>query len=144
MGTLERLQAAPRVAVVVLAVGLVVAVAGGLRTRQPAPVPYPAVEGRTLARATGAGPRSAASTVGFERGAVGVALRCDGHGSIRIDLQPFGSVESPCRAPDAGEGGYVLSDLSSVTTRWRVRTAAGNRWSLVLTQPLLEGGSWSP
>ena len=71
-------------------------------------------------------------------------LRCEGRGSIRIDLQPFGSVESPCRASEPSEGGYVLSDLSSGTTRWQVNTAAGNRWSLVLTQPLAEGGSWSP
>ncbi len=147
MRTLDRLQAAVRLALVVLSVGLVGAVLGGILLRPPAPVGFAAVEGRPLLRQSGTGPAvSATNPVRFGQHAIGIGVRCDGTGTIRVVLHPFGAVESPCEPADASDGGYVLSHITPTTssTSWEVRTPARNRWSLVLTQPATDGPELVP
>lgn len=147
MRTLDRIRNAVRLALVVLSIGLAGAVIGGILLRPPAPVGFPATEGRALLRLVGTGSTpSAAKPVRFQQHAIGVGVRCDGTGTIRVVLHPFAAVESNCGMNDATDGGYVISTIapSTSSTSWEVRTSPRNRWSLVLTQPVVNGSELVP
>lgn len=142
---LERVEAGLRITLVLLAIGLVAAVVCGIALRPPAPVGYAAIEGRVLLLRSGTGPTPASmEAVRFRQHAIGVGVRCDGTGTLRVELSPFGGVESPCLPYDTANGGYVLSSVPVSAIRWQVRTGSHNRWSIVLTQPVHDGGALAP
>lgn len=144
MKVINRLETGLQVAAVLLSLGLAAAITGGILLRPPPPVGYAATEGQPLLHRSGTGPATAARPVRFGQHAIGIGIRCNGHGTLRVDLHPFGAVESPCFDLDTTDGGYVLSDTPTSSTTWQVRTRPGNRWSLVLTQPVTDGTTWTP
>lgn len=145
MGALDRLRATLRVVLVILVLGLAVAIAGGIVLEPHAPVGFAAVRGHPLLHRAGTGPSASASDlVHFRQHALGIGVRCDGRGRIRVVLHPFGAVESNCQPNDPADGGFVLSDVATDTVTWEVQTPAQNRWSLVLTQPAVDGVALEP
>lgn len=144
MQVIARLEAALRVARVVLVLALVGAIVGGLLLFPPPPVGYAAVEGQPLLRRSGTGPAAGSRPVGFGQHAIGVGIRCDGLGTLRVELHPFGAVESPCVDRDTSGGGCVFSDIAGRSTSWQEVTRRSNRWSLVLTRPVSDGTGWHP